>query len=206
MLLLAVFCTNSINIYAGVNGLEAGQAFVIACAVLFTNVLELTRAETSTGRPLAFPLLFRLAATASDACCHTTVVADHPHLFSATLLVPFIATVAALLRMNWSVARPAARPTLATHLASTTPFPCCSQVPVARLCWGHVLLLCRHDAGSFRHPGPLFQDAAPVPGASDPQLPLLPAPGHEVVALPPPSTALVTDKPYTLKCCRHDPH
>lgn len=70
MLLLAVFCTNSINIYAGVNGLEAGQAFVIACAVLFTNVLELTRAETSTGKPLAFPLLFRLAATASDACCH----------------------------------------------------------------------------------------------------------------------------------------
>eukprot|EP00977_Amphora_coffeiformis_P008628 scaffold1953_cov176-Amphora_coffeaeformis.AAC.46 len=32
--MLAVFCTNAINIYAGINGLEAGQSFVIGCAVL----------------------------------------------------------------------------------------------------------------------------------------------------------------------------
>lgn len=32
MVLLVIFCTNSINILAGVNGLEAGQTFVIACA------------------------------------------------------------------------------------------------------------------------------------------------------------------------------
>lgn len=31
--LLAVFCTNSINIHAGINGLEVGQTVVIACAV-----------------------------------------------------------------------------------------------------------------------------------------------------------------------------
>ncbi|GFQ07669.1 UDP-n-acetylglucosamine--dolichyl-phosphate n-acetylglucosaminephosphotransferase [Phtheirospermum japonicum] len=31
--LLAVFCTNSINIHAGINGLEVGQTFVIACAI-----------------------------------------------------------------------------------------------------------------------------------------------------------------------------
>lgn len=31
--LLAVFCTNSINIHAGLNGLEVGQAVVIASAV-----------------------------------------------------------------------------------------------------------------------------------------------------------------------------
>jgi UDP-N-acetylglucosamine--dolichyl-phosphate N-acetylglucosaminephosphotransferase len=33
MWLLAVFCTNSINIHAGLNGLEVGQTLVIAYAV-----------------------------------------------------------------------------------------------------------------------------------------------------------------------------
>lgn len=31
--LLAVFCTNSINIHAGINGLEVGQTIFIASAV-----------------------------------------------------------------------------------------------------------------------------------------------------------------------------
>ena len=50
MCMLAVFCTNSINIYAGINGLEAGQAFVIGCFVLFTNILELVRNNADEGR------------------------------------------------------------------------------------------------------------------------------------------------------------
>ena len=33
MVMLVIFCTNAINILAGVNGLEAGQTFLIACAV-----------------------------------------------------------------------------------------------------------------------------------------------------------------------------
>ena len=33
--MLAVFCTNAINIYAGINGLECGQSYVIACSILF---------------------------------------------------------------------------------------------------------------------------------------------------------------------------
>lgn len=39
--MLAVFCTNAINIMAGVNGIEAGQALVIALSVIFFNLLEL---------------------------------------------------------------------------------------------------------------------------------------------------------------------
>ena len=39
--MLAVFCTNAINILAGVNGLEAGQSFVIALTVATFNSLEL---------------------------------------------------------------------------------------------------------------------------------------------------------------------
>jgi UDP-N-acetylglucosamine--dolichyl-phosphate N-acetylglucosaminephosphotransferase len=39
MLLLSVFCTNAINIYAGVNGIEAGQSLIIASAALTHNFI-----------------------------------------------------------------------------------------------------------------------------------------------------------------------
>jgi UDP-N-acetylglucosamine--dolichyl-phosphate N-acetylglucosaminephosphotransferase len=70
--LLAVFTTNAINIYAGINGLEAGQAMVIAVAVLTANVYELSSGANAAS----------------------------PHLFSAMLVLPFIATTAGLLRFN----------------------------------------------------------------------------------------------------------
>lgn len=37
--MLAVFCTNSINIYAGINGIEAGQSFIIACFIFLHNII-----------------------------------------------------------------------------------------------------------------------------------------------------------------------
>ncbi|KAK6927660.1 Glycosyl transferase, family 4, partial [Dillenia turbinata] len=39
--LLVVFCTNSINIHAGINGLEVGQTVVVACAILIHNVMQI---------------------------------------------------------------------------------------------------------------------------------------------------------------------
>jgi UDP-N-acetylglucosamine--dolichyl-phosphate N-acetylglucosaminephosphotransferase len=38
--MLAVFCTNAINIYAGINGIEVGQSLVIAFSVLISNIIE----------------------------------------------------------------------------------------------------------------------------------------------------------------------
>ena len=38
---LAVFCTNAINIYAGINGLEAGQSYVIGCGILLYGLIQL---------------------------------------------------------------------------------------------------------------------------------------------------------------------
>ncbi|OHT16249.1 glycosyl transferase [Tritrichomonas foetus] len=35
---LFVFCTHSINIYAGINGLEAGQSLIVACFLLFHSI------------------------------------------------------------------------------------------------------------------------------------------------------------------------
>nr|CEL66080.1 TPA: Os07g0661100 protein, related [Neospora caninum Liverpool] len=41
MALLTVFCTNAINIYAGINGLEVGQSVVMSAFVILHNVVEI---------------------------------------------------------------------------------------------------------------------------------------------------------------------
>lgn len=70
--LLAVFCTNAINIYAGINGLECGQSYVIACSILFFKLYELSFAPLTNER-----------------------------LFSLVFIIPFLATALGLLRHNW---------------------------------------------------------------------------------------------------------
>jgi len=75
MAFIAVFCTNSINIYAGINGLETGQSFVISCAVLFHNYLELGGPHESA------------------------------HLLSIFLMTPFMSTLLALMFYNWYPSR-----------------------------------------------------------------------------------------------------
>ena len=37
--MLAIFCTNSINIYAGLNGFEVGQSIVIGFFILMHNII-----------------------------------------------------------------------------------------------------------------------------------------------------------------------
>ncbi|KAF6031889.1 DPAGT1 [Bugula neritina] len=75
--MMAVFCTNAINILAGVNGLEAGQTLVIACSVMFFNVYQLMYGNTQT----------------------------EAHLFSLYLIIPYIAVTVPLLYYNWCPAR-----------------------------------------------------------------------------------------------------
>jgi UDP-N-acetylglucosamine--dolichyl-phosphate N-acetylglucosaminephosphotransferase len=77
MSMLAVFCTNAINIYAGINGLEVGQAYVIACAVLVHNFVEIARHSENSDN----------------------------HMFSAMLLLPFCGVSLGLLRYNWCPAQ-----------------------------------------------------------------------------------------------------
>jgi len=38
---IAIFCTNAINIYAGINGLEVGQSFIIGCFIIIHNIIEI---------------------------------------------------------------------------------------------------------------------------------------------------------------------
>lgn len=80
--LLAVFCTNSINILAGINGLECGQSYVIACSILFFKLYDLGVLQNSLGNMVAIP-------SSGDA------------LFAVFIILPFITTSLALLRYNW---------------------------------------------------------------------------------------------------------
>ncbi|VDN05360.1 unnamed protein product [Thelazia callipaeda] len=69
--MMVVFCTNTINILAGINGLEAGQAIIIAASVVSYNLIIL--------RP-------------SDSLCHS---------ISLYFLLPFLSTTSVLLYFNW---------------------------------------------------------------------------------------------------------
>ncbi|OQR92571.1 UDP-N-acetylglucosamine-dolichyl-phosphate N-acetylglucosaminephosphotransferase [Achlya hypogyna] len=75
--MMAVFCTNAINIYAGINGLEAGQSFVIGLAVVIQNAIQIYRGHDG----------------------------DNYHYFSIVLMLPFLATTWGLLRHNWYPSR-----------------------------------------------------------------------------------------------------
>ncbi|XP_060183311.1 uncharacterized protein LOC132613305 [Lycium barbarum] len=75
MWLLAIFCTNSINIHAGINGLEVGQTVVIAAAILIHNIMQ-------------------IGASADPEY-------KQAHAFSIYLVQPMLATSLALLSYNW---------------------------------------------------------------------------------------------------------
>lgn len=77
MIMLLIFCTNSINILAGINGLETGQTFVIACAVLSHNLIELG------GQAGSLP------------------ASRDGHLFSLFLMLPLATTTYGLMIYNW---------------------------------------------------------------------------------------------------------
>lgn len=84
MSLLSIFCTNAINIYAGINGLEAGQSVVIAVFVLIHNALNL-----------------RSDALPKD---NVTLLRAH-HAFSIDMMLPFAAVTMGLLAHNWYPSR-----------------------------------------------------------------------------------------------------
>ena len=81
MAAIAIFCPNSINILAGINGIEVAQSLVIALLLLINDALYLAPMTT-------YP------HPATDS-----------HLFSIYLLLPFVGVSLALLLHNWYPAK-----------------------------------------------------------------------------------------------------
>lgn len=77
---ISIFSPNSINILAGINGLEVGQSIVLAVIFLINDFCYLFSVDIS--------------AAAYDS-----------HLFSAIFLIPFVGTSLALFQFNWFPAR-----------------------------------------------------------------------------------------------------
>ncbi|XP_042243371.1 UDP-N-acetylglucosamine--dolichyl-phosphate N-acetylglucosaminephosphotransferase-like [Homarus americanus] len=75
MSMLAVFCTNAINIYAGINGLESGQAVVIGASVAMFSLIELGGYQAES------------------------------HYFSLCIIIPFVSTSIGLYYYNRYPAR-----------------------------------------------------------------------------------------------------
>jgi len=69
--MLAVFCTNAINILAGINGIEVGQSIIIATSIAIFNLMSLSGGLA------------------------------HHHRFSLYFLSPYITTSLGLLAHNW---------------------------------------------------------------------------------------------------------
>lgn len=84
MAMLSIFCTNAINIYAGINGLEAGQVVIISVFAALHNALNLRQSEF--GKDDIF------------------LLRKH-HLFSLEMILPLLAVTIGLLRHNWYPSR-----------------------------------------------------------------------------------------------------
>ncbi|KAG0235045.1 tunicamycin resistance protein [Actinomortierella wolfii] len=80
MAMVAIFCTHSINIMAGINGVEIGQSLVIAISIVL-NDLQFIRSDNTLAPALEI------------------------HLFSLYFILPFIGVSVALLCHNWFPAK-----------------------------------------------------------------------------------------------------
>ncbi|GAA5891935.1 hypothetical protein JCM6882_007412 [Rhodosporidiobolus microsporus] len=113
MSLLSTFCTNSINILAGVNGVEVSQALLIALSLLLNDLLYLTFSLSPILSLLPASLLSRIPPwllhrleepiTAGFAN-GSKELADR-HLFSLYFMLPLVGVCAGLLKWNWYPAR-----------------------------------------------------------------------------------------------------
>ncbi|KAI9490444.1 glycosyl transferase family 4-domain-containing protein [Zychaea mexicana] len=79
MVMLVIFCTHTINILAGINGIEAGQSLIIALSIIINDLLYM--------------------------CNNTDRESLEAHLFSLYFMLPFAGVTAALLAHNWFPAR-----------------------------------------------------------------------------------------------------
>lgn len=107
MSLLSTFCTNSINILAGINGSEVSQALIIALSVILNDLLYL---PWPTGFRILLPLhiLGRPAEVEvggiwSAGMAYGSRVLVERHLFSLYFMLPLVGVCVGFMYHNWSV-------------------------------------------------------------------------------------------------------
>lgn len=104
MSMVAVFCTNAINILAGVNGLEVGQSIVIAISILIFNLIELQGewfANANRWQHTHYRSPQSDATIGFDRWFFCLGTCFEEHLFSLYFMIPFIACTFPVLMRNW---------------------------------------------------------------------------------------------------------
>ncbi|KAK9893775.1 hypothetical protein P389DRAFT_212899 [Cystobasidium minutum MCA 4210] len=101
MSMLSTFCTNSINILAGINGLEVGQSLVIALSIALNDLLYIR---------FNINVLYPFSASGKPHLIGFGLARDSPeladrHLFSLYFMLPLIGVCFGLLKHNWYPAK-----------------------------------------------------------------------------------------------------
>jgi UDP-N-acetylglucosamine--dolichyl-phosphate N-acetylglucosaminephosphotransferase len=109
MSLLSTFCTNSINILAGINGAEVSQALIIALSVVLNDLLYLPW-------PIDFRMPVHLLGSVAEAevkvggvysagMAYGSTQLVERHLFSLYFMLPLVGVCLGFLYHNWCVLR-----------------------------------------------------------------------------------------------------
>ncbi|BGP52047.1 tunicamycin resistance protein [Rhodotorula kratochvilovae] len=111
MSMLSTFCTNSINILAGVNGVEVGQALVIALSIIANDLLYLTFSLSpllpflpylpSSLSALLPPPEDLMRKTWTAGFAHGSQELADRHAFSLYFMLPLVGVCLGLLKHNW---------------------------------------------------------------------------------------------------------
>ncbi|RPD64366.1 N-acetylglucosaminephosphotransferase [Lentinus tigrinus ALCF2SS1-7] len=106
MSLLSTFCTNSINILAGINGSEVSQAVIIASSIILNDLLFL---PWPFGFRIALPLHvtdgLKVGGMWSAGMAYGSRVLVERHLFSLYLMLPLLGVCLGFMYHNWYPAR-----------------------------------------------------------------------------------------------------
>jgi len=103
MSLLSTFATNSINILAGINGSEVGQALIIALSVILNDLLYLPW-------PIGFHIPLYLLGNKTEVefggvwsagMSYGSRELVERHLFSLYFMLPLVAVCAGFMYHNW---------------------------------------------------------------------------------------------------------
>jgi UDP-N-acetylglucosamine--dolichyl-phosphate N-acetylglucosaminephosphotransferase len=105
MSMLSTFCTNSINILAGLNGLEAAQALIIAISVALNDILYLPWPFTFQINLGILDISVRLGGVWQAGFAYGSKELVDRHLMSLYFMLPLIAICIAFLHYNWYPAR-----------------------------------------------------------------------------------------------------
>jgi UDP-N-acetylglucosamine--dolichyl-phosphate N-acetylglucosaminephosphotransferase len=111
--MLSTFCTNSINILAGINGVEVSQALIIAISLILNDLLYLQFRPVTILSVLPDKLLSYIpdnfikelgrlgGGTFSFGFSHGSKELEDRHLFSLYFMLPLVGVCCGLLKHNW---------------------------------------------------------------------------------------------------------